>query len=96
MFARGETTIPGEQQDDDQEQSDKTDGDYLVSLLHILHDVVREGIELLIRHARIAVVTCKLILFLLKCCFEAINADTIVFRNRLLTFRTISNALDMV
>jgi len=53
-------------QNDDQEQCHQADGYDLVGLLHILHDVIRESIELLIRHAHVAIAPCQLSLLLLK------------------------------
>ena len=43
--------------DYNQEQRDKADGYHLFGLLHILHDVIREGIELCIGHALVAIPT---------------------------------------
>ena len=45
---------------------DNADGDELVSLLHILHDVISEGVELPIRNARVAIAARELIPFLLN------------------------------
>src|SRR3990170_3446892 len=63
---------------DDQKQCDKADGYDRLSLLCILHDVIRESIKLLIRHTGKAIEACKFILFLSQRCFEAINTDAIV------------------
>ena len=67
--------------DYDQERRDKTDGYRLIGLLHILHDVIREGVQLVIGNASVAIGARELILFLLKGGFEAINAGAIGFRN---------------
>ena len=67
--------------DYDQERRDNADGYRLIGLLHILHDVIRERVELVVGNACVAISARELILFLLKGGFEAINACAIGFRN---------------
>ena len=54
------------QNDDDQKRRDKADGYGLLGLLHILHNVIREGIELRIGYALIAITTRELVLVSLE------------------------------
>jgi len=51
---------------DNQERRDKADGYRLGCLLHILHDVKRESIELGIGHAFITIAAGKLVFFSLE------------------------------
>lgn len=64
------TTKRSDQEDDDeddQQERNQTDGDHLIRLLHILHNIVRKEVQLHIRHAYVPVGARKFALFFAYC-----------------------------